>query len=182
MERSTAGATHRPHQVSTTSAQRAICGFSIPMVIHKRKHSQSRIAHTRKWRNGSRAGLRNLCPKGRGGSSPPSAPLMTQTAQFEFRIRTYVLHHSVFDTNSDTNWVRQHAIDGADSGFVAAWRTPDSHLVGRRRRGSPRRHLPIPRPSGSRDPAHPLVILLKGSGTDHRRGNGLNRPRERASR
>ena len=76
--------------------------------------------------------------KGVGVRVPPSAPLMTQTAQFEFRIRTYVLHHSVFDTNSDTNWVRQHAIDGADSGCRR--RLADAGFtasLARRRRGSP---------------------------------------------
>src|SRR5579859_5041218 len=39
----------------------------------------------RKWRNGSRAGLRNLCPQGRGGSSPP---FRTIWGPIEFKFRT----------------------------------------------------------------------------------------------
>ena len=31
----------------------------------------TRSSHTRKWRNGRRAGFRCQCPQGRGGSNPP---------------------------------------------------------------------------------------------------------------
>ena len=55
--------------------------FFARIVMLRLRRSERSIEPTREWRNGSRAGLRNLCPQGRGGSSPPfrinSAPLFT---------------------------------------------------------------------------------------------------------
>jgi hypothetical protein len=38
--------------------------------LHRLRSSE--LHHSREWRNGRRAGLRIRCPKGRGGSTPPS--------------------------------------------------------------------------------------------------------------
>ncbi len=50
----------------------AFAGLRFPETGHQLNKRSKQYAFAREWRNGRRAGFRCQCPKGRGGSNPPS--------------------------------------------------------------------------------------------------------------
>ncbi len=61
------GSVHRPGVRARRGGAGSVSRFGDPA-----RHTADCVPVTREWRNGRRAGFRCQCPKGRGGSNPPS--------------------------------------------------------------------------------------------------------------